>query len=570
MNRAHRVSPIHYLVPLAAGLAIASFAAGQSEAAAAVETAYLAVLVTAVLLPLAALAVRPDLELGLPAVLATAAAWVVPAGPTRGAAITLLLLFALGTATARRQIRDGSRLAWSVAVAVALALQLLIRSERLLNPGLDGATLVGLLALPVAAAAAVVVLARDRDPWLVLVAAAAALVLVPGFSVSVTLSLVLLAAVDLTRDRGRSRLAWTCTVLIAGVAFYWEPALGVLLVAVAAAHRAAGSFKASAAVAVAAVAAAALMPAARGAEQCLHQLALLPLLLPAGLFALRDRWTRLVLAAVLAAVGLRIVPDPGALAAPIALLALALRPEGAPWELQRLWSGLLVGGTTLLATYPWMRQRPLTDGLECLGLAPGWPSALGVVAAVVILGASWELLARRYPERRFSPIAAALVLLGLAAYASLPPVAVRPLGERPEVLGGERQRIELELPQGTRVAELVVDSYLSDAAALPAGTPVADLHLTGADGTRRTWTLKAGIDTGEWAARREDVASLPGFVAPAPWLSRVASEGDLFAQRYRGRKKLEVPIRADRLEISRRQTLPAAVSIAIFHLELRP
>ncbi|MEE8278603.1 MAG: hypothetical protein V3R89_07780, partial [Thermoanaerobaculia bacterium] len=107
MNRAHRVSPIHYLVPLAAGLAIASFAAGQSEAAAAAETAYLAVLVTAVLLPLAALAVRPDLELGLPAVLATAAAWVVPAGPTRGAAITLLLLFALGTATARRQIRDG-------------------------------------------------------------------------------------------------------------------------------------------------------------------------------------------------------------------------------------------------------------------------------------------------------------------------------------------------------------------------------------------------------------------------------------------------------------------------------
>ena len=162
------------------------------------------------------------------------------------------------------------------------------------------------------------------------------------------------------------------------------------------------------------------------------------------------------------------------------------------------------------------------------------------------------------------------MVVALAAYASLPAVGVRPLGERPVVLAAASPRIDLELTAGTPIAELILDTYLSDAATLALGTPVADLQLTGADGAHWTGTLRAGFDTAEWAARRKDVKSLPGFVAPPPWLSRVASSGDVFAQRYRGRMRLEVPLAADRLEITRRETLPEAVSLAIFHLELRP
>ena len=570
MHRAHRVSPIHFLVPLAAGVAMASFAAAQAEPAAAVETAYLAILGTAVLLPFAVLAVRPDLQLGLPALLVTAAAWVIPAGPTRGAAITLLLLFALGVAMVGRQIREGSRLVWSVAVPAVLALQLLIRADRLLTPGLDGATLIGLIALPVAAGTAMLILARDRDAWIVLVAAAAAVVLAPGFNVSVTLSLLVVAAADLTREPALRRLGWVGVAVVVGLAIFWQPPLGLLLAAVAAAHRLAGNWLASAAVAGVVTVAAILLPAARSGAECVEQLSLLPLLLPAALFAVRDRPATLILATVLAAVGLRIVPDSGALAAPAVLIALALRPQGTAWELQRLWSGLAVAGTTLFATYPWMRQEPLTDALELVGLAPGWLAALVLVSVVLALGLGWEIFARRRPAGTAHPIGVALALVGLAVYASLPAVGERPIGERPEVLRGEHPRFDADLSTVVKVSEVVVDSYLTDAAELPTGTPVADVRLTGEGGTRWTWTLQAGVDTAEWAAQRDNVASVPGFVAPPPWLSRVASEGDIFAQRYRSRSVLESPIEVDHLAIVRRDALPETVSIAIFHLELRP
>ncbi len=77
------------------------------------------------------------------------------------------------------------------------------------------------------------------------------------------------------------------------------------------------------------------------------------------------------------------------------------------------------------------------------------------------------------------------------------------------------------------------------------------------------------METGEWAARRADVAGLPGFQAPNPWLSWVTAGRDVFAQRYRAAWQLDRTIEAGDLEVERVDGLPPDVVLAIFHLELR-
>jgi hypothetical protein len=80
------------------------------------------------------------------------------------------------------------------------------------------------------------------------------------------------------------------------------------------------------------------------------------------------------------------------------------------------------------------------------------------------------------------------------------------------------------------------------------------------------WTLRAGDDTGEWAARRPDVARA-GTRTPAAWVSWVA--GDFFAQRYRCGWTLEKPLRSSRLRIERVPGAPADLSLALYQLEIR-
>jgi hypothetical protein len=117
---------------------------------------------------------------------------------------------------------------------------------------------------------------------------------------------------------------------------------------------------------------------------------------------------------------------------------------------------------------------------------------------------------------------------------------------------------------------LVIYSYLDNSAQLPAGTPVAELELVAPNGSISTWSLRVGVETGEWAARRPDVAALPGFRAPPTRLAWLASDGRLFAQRYRALWSLETPIEARHLRILRSRDLPPESSLAVFHLELRP
>jgi len=72
---------LRLLVPLAALAAMASFAGREVDPSGAAESAYLALLAAAVLLPVGFLAPWPALELGVGSALATAAVWALPPGP---------------------------------------------------------------------------------------------------------------------------------------------------------------------------------------------------------------------------------------------------------------------------------------------------------------------------------------------------------------------------------------------------------------------------------------------------------------------------------------------------------
>ncbi len=143
--------------------------------------------------------------------------------------------------------------------------------------------------------------------------------------------------------------------------------------------------------------------------------------------------------------------------------------------------------------------------------------------------------------------------------------------ELPVVLDTGRPAWEADLsPQP--VGSLVVESALSNGAALPLGTPAAILRLWDAAGRSVDWTLRAGEETGEVAARRPDVAR-EGRSVPQAWISWVA--GDFFAQRYRAqwsldRQALQAPQdHFVKLRIERAPGLPSDVEIAVYQLEVR-
>jgi hypothetical protein len=216
-------------VPLAAWLALASYALYEVAAEAAAETAALAFLAAVVLLPVAALARRPA-EVGLGAALVVAAAWVLPHGPAREAVVLAALVALAVLAAARRLAVTLPEMPLSVALPLALAAQALLRAEVLLPPlagDLGLRLLVILLALPAVGALATARLARRHGAGPALVAAGAALLLGPGWNVATTAALVALAAVDLVVDREAPRgwRAAAAVVLLLSVALEPRAAL---------------------------------------------------------------------------------------------------------------------------------------------------------------------------------------------------------------------------------------------------------------------------------------------------------------------------------------------------------
>ena len=110
-----------------------TFAGSLANPAAAAETYYLALWSTFVLLALAGLALPPALDLGGAAVLTTLVVWAIPHGPTRGAAVGLLLTLATVVIALRYLEKTGSKLTWGWAIPSAMALQYLCRADRLLQ-----------------------------------------------------------------------------------------------------------------------------------------------------------------------------------------------------------------------------------------------------------------------------------------------------------------------------------------------------------------------------------------------------------------------------------------------------
>jgi hypothetical protein len=542
-------------VPLATLAAAATFAAHEVDRAGAAETGYLGGVAAAALAAVAALAPPPALELGLGATLAVTVLWTLLDGPGRGAALGLLLAVVLAVAAARRLARALPALPLGVAIPLALGVQVLLRGDLLLAPRLDLKTLAILLGMPVVAGLALALLARRHGGGLALLAGGTALLLAPGWSTASTLALVALAAGSILGEEPRRGLlprVLAAVALLTPIA--WEPRAG-LLGAVAGLALAAPHAALVPALGLAVLAR--LVPPASGAIG--FGIATLPLLVPAFLLPARGRWERPA-AALLLTVAARAVPGPASLAAPLALAALGVRRDGPGTAAQRMWTGTLLFGACLLVAYPWLRPVPLADLVDLLG--PVRVVAATAVALVVFmeLGAAFP----RWPSRHPGVVTAAVLFLALLL--RIPSPGTRLL--RPEQgirFDSASPAWETTLPDSP-LSGLAVESVLSNSTELPAETPVATVRLL-ADGLPAvTWTLRAGRETGEWAARRPDLARAAG-PAPAPWMGWVA--GSFFGQRYRALFQLPAPRRAARLRIERLPGLPPDLEIAVQQIEVR-
>ena len=570
MSIDHRPTLANLSVALAAGLAMFTYAGGLANPVAAAETFYLALWATLVLVALAGLAMPPALDLAGTAVLVTLVVWVVPHGPTRGTAVGLLLTVAVAVVAMRHLERTDGELTWGWAVPSAMALQFLCRADRFLALSLDPPTLISLVVLPITVAVTFVALQKREGALPAVVAVTTAGLLAPGWSVTVTLSFLALLVGVLFRDRLTPRwLAVTLAILVVLAADSWKPSLGWLLLLVILAKSLPAGWLTGFAAILATAALCILLPEARDWSEVIRLMALGPILLPALVLPSDGRRSNSIQAFVLAILALRTVGGPAALAAPLALGALSLRTRAVAAGLQVLWSGVLLAGAALLAGYPWLRSPALDDSLGLFGIEIGWPYAMGVVVGMWLLTFLCAAVVDSSVVTRCRPTVIGGLALALLVFVALPPAADKPLTDRIHALNATNSEMIIELEQAVPMSSLVLDSYLENSASLPVGTPVGRVIAVDGQGERRSWLLRAGLETGEWAARRPDVAAIPGFQAPKPWLSWVTAGRDVFAQRYRADWQLDGEIEVTRLELERVEDLPAEVVLAIFHLELR-
>ena len=567
-TESHRLPLAYLAVALAAGLAMASLGTSLVDPSAAAETLYLAAWATFVLLAIAGLGT--EIEVGIAAVLSTLIVWAVPAGPTRGAALGLVLVLSLFLSLARRLAGDHDRLSWQTAIAATLGIQALCRADRFLSLEFDLRTLVGLILLPLVAATALVLLQRYYPARSVVLAGMVAALLVPGLSVVATLAIGALAIGTLWREHAEP--AWLVMILAIGTvvaAFFWQPPLAGLIAATILAMRLPEGLKTYLGLMALAAILCLLYPPVRNWSEVLNLAALGPLLMPALLVPVGRRRSYAICGAILGLLALRTVAGPAALAAPLAIAALSLRFRGTVARVQSVWTASLLLGSTLLAAYPWLRADPLMDTLALVGVGVGWWMAVAIVGvtwALTLISAPFE---RAEGERSMAPWVVGAAVLFLALWIRIPSNGSQPFEGRIQVVDSLNAELAIDLADEPEVTEVVVDSYLENSAGLPVGVTVATVELVDSAGGIHEWPIRAGLESGEWAARRADVASLEGFSAPNPWISWVTPGGDLFAQRYRAVWSLPIAIDVRRLTIRRQAELDDGVSMAIFHLELR-
>jgi hypothetical protein len=211
-----------------------------------------------------------------------------------------------------------------------------------------------------------------------------------------------------------------------------------------------------------------------------------------------------------------------------------------------------------------MRIDPRGDFLDLLGLAA--PAGAGWLAVTMFI--VW-LLDRRWQVFAGTPAVIVLLLVAwpLVRTASPTEVAVNSYGA--VTLSFASNSWERAL-FGPPISNLTLDSHLIFGAGLARETAVATIELLDVEGVViESWTLRAGSDTAEWAAARPDVAALPGFTAPPPWISRLAPDGTFFARRFRSRFAVTDPRPPGSLRIRRDPTLPPDVRLVIYRVELR-
>lgn len=551
------------LLAVAAALLVARFAAAEHETLAITEGRFLALEIGLVLAAVGWLgrSFLPQLAAGATVL----AALALPALPTRAAAVeALLVLFWL---LAVAPLLDRERPSPADYYFAALGLQALSRPDLLLGPySLRSAALV---LMPALAALALHFLAERFGGERSLAALAVVALLSPGLNVNATLLLLAAAAGAYAGDPERwlpARGA-AAALLLLPLLTRWPVGLlatgaGLVLLGERIAPR--RLFLPAAAVLGAGLGLAAGRPVGSPRDAVLVALALAP----AALLELNERW-RLILAGLLLALTAPFLSaDAEAWAAGALLLVLAL-PIGPSAGGGRIYLGLLLAGALLLAGFPWLRAEPLLEGARLLGGGP----ARGLVAALFLVALP-AFLARRFAGRLPLLVALPAVVVGGAFLAlalwRLPPAGRDLLGGQPQSLVATRPNLRLPIePMPSR--QLVIDSSLFHGAELEPGQTVASIGFYGPDGVLLlALPLRAGDDTADWAAGREDARRRPDFRAPRPWLSQVAPDGSFFSGRFRRVYELPRPVAATAVELQRDPGLPAATQVALYGLELRP
>ena len=403
-----------------------------------------------------------------------AVAFLPGSGGARAFLVGTLCILSLAVALLSR---EGDELGLADWLALAIGLQALCEPALLLPARLGTETVLRLVLLPSAAAWSGHRLAALRGARPAMIAAATAVALEGGIGPITCLGLLAAALIETVPAWRRARWrrpAATATLAVAG------------LMALAGG----GDWRAAAGFA-----------------------ALLAFVVPASFPASPSRF---LLATALGAGAVLLIGPQGVALVPAALL-LALGPLGgdASGRLQLAWSASLALGSAALTFYPWLRDDPVPALLAILlpasaGASLAWSAAALAVATLVLLA--------RLPTPRI-----ASVLLVLAVTLQATPRA-RTLLPDPLPLSTERPSWSSALPSGARLSGVFVDSYLSGAGSLPAGTAVGSVEVVLDDGSMRRREILVGRDT----ADRDGVEP-----ADTPWTADVPPGMERFGRSAR-------------------------------------
>ena len=289
------------------------------------------------------------------------------------------------------------------------------------------------------------------------------------------------------------------------------------------------------------------------------------------------------------------------------------------------WLGIVGTLTVARAAYPWGQLDPLRQALGSLGfgLGPGMTTSLetglesGLAAGQLGLGLAFGLAivvaavaattiaigARTQPpisqppagqpsasqsspepqslgnrHGRWAGIAAALTAGALITFGasvprpSSPPEIVTPTRTLEAARGGWRQPLATVF----RPRAIVIDSSAIASLGLRQGQTIAEAVLVDADNvTLGLWPPRIGLDTGEWAAERSDVAATlvqRGVATPGPGHLFVVADNAFFGRRFRSQWVLEQPLTTDAAQLIVRlaPNLPPEVGLRVDRIEIVP